>query len=427
VQEADGTQYFPRLQSYDPATGQATLLMLDRLAPGQYALHLSGPLGLADFAGNPLVGNDASGDYVTHFTVAGTGVGPHTDRGPQELGVLFPHELQGPGFAISSDTADAYHFQVLQSQTYFFVLGGTSLPAGVRLTLTDDSGASVVTKVQADGVSLQAFLQPGAYTVRVGGWHAEVGTYTLRVILGGSTENPQPLTVGPAPVLRLQLVSAPPPASGSAPPVPAPAGGVQTAAAPVFGPTAVVPAVVGSAPRGPVEAPSGLLAALGAGPVGGVGSSTAGTVARAPLFSLTGPDEVTPPALVRSPSAAASKSSEATPAARDAGAQDAAASGGRGLLQATMAAVVRLIDLPAEWESLFDQPGASGYDEEILRGPDEVSPREGSEPSADPEAARIAEPEAGAAVLLAVSAMMSDSFSDASQKRTDEYASAKRR
>src|SRR5581483_4093373 len=41
VQRADRTVYYPRLQSYDPATGQATLLMLDRLPPGRYSLHLS--------------------------------------------------------------------------------------------------------------------------------------------------------------------------------------------------------------------------------------------------------------------------------------------------------------------------------------------------------------------------------------------------
>jgi hypothetical protein len=436
VQGADGTQYYPRLQSYDLATGQATLLMLDRLPPGQYALHLSGPLGLADFAGNPLVGNDPGGDYVTHFTVAGTGVGAHTDQGPQDLGVLFPHELQSPGFAITSDTAGAYRFQVLQPQIYLFVLGGPSLPAGVHLTLTDGSGANVVTKVQADEVSLQAFLQPGAYTVQVSASDPAGGAYTVRVILGGSTENPQPLTVGPAPVLRLQLASAPPPASGSPPPVPAPAGGGQPAPAPaptpapdgppsappavvpagggqtataaVFGPTVVIPAVMGPAPRGSVEAPSGLLAALGSGPVGGVGGSAGSTVVRAPLFSLTGPDEVAPPGPVRPTSAAESKSSGATPAARDAGAQDAA-SGGRGLLQITLAAAARLIDLPAEWERLFDEPGASGYDEDTLRGPDEASPREESERAAEPEAARIAEPVAAtadsvAAVFLAAAA-----------------------
>src|SRR5262249_3832887 len=84
VQGADGELYYPRLQSFDPFPEQATFLMLDRLPPGDYALHLSGPLGLADFAGNPLVGNDPGGDYVAPFRVGGTGAPPHTDPGAND-------------------------------------------------------------------------------------------------------------------------------------------------------------------------------------------------------------------------------------------------------------------------------------------------------------------------------------------------------
>ena len=57
--------------SYNRATNQATFQMLDGLANGSYALHLSGPGGLTDLGGNPIVGNDPSGDYVIPFQVQG--------------------------------------------------------------------------------------------------------------------------------------------------------------------------------------------------------------------------------------------------------------------------------------------------------------------------------------------------------------------
>src|SRR5262249_34998099 len=171
VQGSDGVLFYPFLQSFDPSTGQATFLMLDRLPPGAYALHLSGPLGLADFAGNPLAGNDPSGDYVAPFRVGGTGARPHSAPGanapalPQDLGVLFPHELTGSAFTIAlDDTANragvppggaaSYRFELLQTQYYFFLWRGASPPAGVQLTLTDASGATVSAAPQADGVSL---------------------------------------------------------------------------------------------------------------------------------------------------------------------------------------------------------------------------------------------------------------------------------
>ncbi|HEX5273408.1 MAG TPA: hypothetical protein VFW33_23085, partial [Gemmataceae bacterium] len=153
VRGGDGSQYYPRLQSYDPATGQATFLMLDRLPAGGYQLHLSGPAGLADLAGNPLAGNDPGGDYVVPFTVSGTGVPAPTDpAAPQELGVLFPHDLQGSGYPITG-AAGSYRFEVLQGLDYFLI---PDTP-GVRLTLTDDSGSPVAAKPQSDGVSFDAF------------------------------------------------------------------------------------------------------------------------------------------------------------------------------------------------------------------------------------------------------------------------------
>jgi hypothetical protein len=419
VRGADGTLYYPRLQSYDPATGQATLLMLDRLPPGQYALHLSGPLGLTDFAGNPLAGNDPGGDYVTDFTVAGTG-----DHGPQDLGVLFPHELQSPGFAITPDATGAYRFQVLQSQNYLFLLGGAGRPAGAQLALTDASGATVATTVQADGVSLRAFLNPGTYGVQVSGWDPAAGAYSLRVVLGGSPENPQPLTVGPAPILRLRLappdtpVAAPPASSPAAqgqgqpattpapgPPATVPTAQGQPATAPPVGPT-VVALAAATAPRGPVEAPSGLLATLGAGPVGGAGGGTVSTAARAPLLSLGDPDGAAPAAPVRPASDSGGRPSGAAAAARDAlaASQDAPAPAGRGPIQAAVAVAARLIELPLLWDEFLGAPDAGAYDEDGPRRPEEIRPREEDCQAPESETARLAETESAAADLAALAA-----------------------
>ena len=93
--------------SYDRATNTATFQMLDGLPNGSYTLHLSGPGGLTDLGGNPLVGNDPSGDYVIPFPVQGPdrGISGNMTDGysivsqagqgvPQDLGVLFPDELQ---------------------------------------------------------------------------------------------------------------------------------------------------------------------------------------------------------------------------------------------------------------------------------------------------------------------------------------------
>ena len=119
IEAEDGTLYDPQLESFDLSTSTATFQMLAELPNGQYTLHLSGPLGLTDFAGNPLVGNDPSGYYVTSFTVAASerGSAGHPlawqaalpngglDQ-PQDLGVLFPDELQA-GVTITRTMAEA--------------------------------------------------------------------------------------------------------------------------------------------------------------------------------------------------------------------------------------------------------------------------------------------------------------------------------
>src|SRR5262249_22984414 len=142
---------------------QATFLMLDGLADGTYQLHLSGPNGLADFGGNPLVGNDPSGDYVTTFQAAGPPRGSQGDPltwknplshqtpiNPQMAGVPFTQEVQAgvtlvrspathAGVAVQ-DATDYYQVQVLQSQTYFIAFTDTNLPSGLAIRLTDTNG-----------------------------------------------------------------------------------------------------------------------------------------------------------------------------------------------------------------------------------------------------------------------------------------------
>jgi hypothetical protein len=481
VQGADGVRYYPRLQSYDPATGQATFLMLDRLPVGDNALHLSGPLGLADFAGNPLVGNDPSGDYVTHFTVAGTGAPPHTGQGQQELGILFPHELKGAGVTVTGAGTDSHRFEVLQTQAYFFRLGGASRPAGVRLTLTDASGAAVVTKPEADGVSLQAFLKPGVYRVQVSGWSPADGVYSLQILLGGSSENPQPLTLGPAPVLRLTLAPAPPViAPPPAPPVAAPPGGGPPTTAPTPGvggtpaqsPPAAAPTpeaggtVPGAAPAAPnvpvvslrlfltqgqdqpaqpsagvaisfaagvatqgpvaalhvgvpkagtqtpttaVEVPSGQLAALGAGPVGGVGTGTGGDRARAPQLFLGLPDGTSARDPMRLTPEVGGRSANPSPGAREplAGSQDAAARE-RTSIRFAVSEDVHLSGL-WRWLELVNEISVLGWADDDGRGvPEEVLPPK-DEQSEDVETAPAAEqePDAAAACLIALAGLAS--------------------
>ena len=74
-----------------------------------------------------------------------------------DLGVLFPHELQA---GITLDRAastnqesdapasgDQFRFQVLQDRVYSFLLAGADLPAGIQLSLTDDSGDPIARRV----------------------------------------------------------------------------------------------------------------------------------------------------------------------------------------------------------------------------------------------------------------------------------------
>jgi hypothetical protein len=270
------------LQSFDNATGTATFLMLDALPNGSYALHLSGPLGLADFAGNTLAANDPSGDYVIPFSIngpaRGSGGNPlvytYQDGGlnngvhVQDLGILFPLELQAkmtvlrmPALVGTSrlETMDAYSFQVLQDQDYVFILNGpngASLPPGVQLVLLDGVGNVVPTSLQAGGNGLLATLHPGTYILFLEGLPPDpAGTlgYQLTLALGGSADQAPALTSGPAPARRVRLVGGTPAAPAAAP--------VNPPATPV--PARPAPALRGN---GVVEG----LAVLTSGPVGGV-------------------------------------------------------------------------------------------------------------------------------------------------------------
>ncbi len=339
---SDGKHYFPRLVSYDPDTYQATFLMLDALPNGASALHLSGPDGLDGLASAPLAGNDPSGDYVVPFTVNGPQRGTAGDpllwtdnhansnpNHPQVLGELFPRELQ-TGVSIQGTISgsartpgtdqDYYQFQISESQDYHFGLYGSNLPAGFQLTLLDASGNPLQVQPGGQPGVTHAFLQPGTYLLEVGGPFqvADLGkSYSVKITLLGAPENPTPLTVGAAPILRIRLgdtsppQTTPPPTSPPAPPMvvtppsPGPSSGDPSAPSQVTGPTGDKPGNTdpgrgvlpvgngGNTGNGPVAAvgqvpsaqlpsvastPSGVLASLRAGPVGGVTSPNAGPI-----------------------------------------------------------------------------------------------------------------------------------------------------
>ncbi len=301
---ADGTKYFPRLDSIDPATNTATFLMLDALPNGSYELHLSGTGGLTDLGGNPLIGNNPGGDYVVHFAVSGhvrgSATGPLAwsaqeptggDGAAQDLGVLLPRELQA-GVTVtrdpstdpvtaSGDTQDAFRFQVLQHQYYTFTVQGSDALPSNPLWLTDDQGRPVDFGPQGNGDAIAADLSSGVYVIHVGRWspdQAAALTYQLTAKLLGNADNPVPLVDGPAPALQLRLNSLPgsgagdPPASPISPTPTSPAGGTgslggssgtasssPTSPSPMSGPTttSVVTGPAGALASSPATALAG--------------------------------------------------------------------------------------------------------------------------------------------------------------------------
>ncbi len=129
ITDANGNTYYPRLQSYNDSTYDASFYLLDRLPNGDYTLHISGPDGLTDFSGTPILGNALDGDYVVGFTVSDApALGLDVASKPgidsvakaQNLGVIFGHEFEQQ-FTVSANkpagTTDYYAFQVLESTT----------------------------------------------------------------------------------------------------------------------------------------------------------------------------------------------------------------------------------------------------------------------------------------------------------------------
>ncbi|MFO0930712.1 MAG: DVUA0089 family protein [Gemmataceae bacterium] len=286
---ADGVAYYPRLETYDPASNQATFLMYDGLPAGPAELHLSGSLGLTDLADLPLAGNSSDGDYVVRFTVGsqarGTNGNPlqwnwepshDTIAQAQNLGSLFENELAAEsdgtlGIGVRrdfsqhpqtspDDTADYYAFELQKTTNVLLTLTGPDLPDEIRLELvTESEDLGVITYVNSQGVF--ASLAAGRYVIRVTGWPTEmaIGEYEVRIGSLYRSENPTPLTVGPAPALRVRLVTLPAPViTGSEAPVDTP---VVRAASASSKPAESAP--------GPTL-PTGVLTAMAAGPVGGV-------------------------------------------------------------------------------------------------------------------------------------------------------------
>ncbi len=279
IEGADGTKYFPRFESYDNATNQATFIMLNGLSNGDYQLHFSGAAGLTDLGGNELVGNDPDGDYVVRFTVdapaRGTDGNPleWSDQepndsidDPQNLGILFPDELaagvtitrdfsQDPSQA-PQDTADVYEFQILLDGSYSFTLSGNNLPANVALTLTDPTGQSVPI-ISMGGTLLFGDVTPGTYLLMVNGWNtgqAAAISYQISLDLVSTNDNAPPLVSGPAPALAVLLDSVAPPTPPSPPPPVAPPPTVTPP--PVVTPPTVTPAPASPGSAGKDPAPS---------------------------------------------------------------------------------------------------------------------------------------------------------------------------
>jgi hypothetical protein len=313
IKGSDGVRYYPRMVSYDAATNQASFLMLDAVPNGPAELHLSGPGGLTDLAGQPLIGTpNAVGDYIVPFTVNGPARGSagnpllwyggqptDTLASPQALGTLFPHDLQ-KGVTVkrtaqraATDTADYYQFQVLQGREYVLTLSGTNLPAGALPSLFDASGHAISGVPQGKG-GIKYTLNAGTYVVLVGGWtsaKAASVTYTLRLGLTGAPENPPPLTAGPAPAIRLQFADAAPPAVSTGVPTPPPTGGNPTTNPP---PPVVTTPPMQQTPTGTTTPPGVVSAGPALGPVEDGNVSPAVEVVRLTQVALAAPPTAAP-------------------------------------------------------------------------------------------------------------------------------------
>jgi hypothetical protein len=287
IQGRQGSKFFPQFVDYVQGRHGAEFMFVAALPNGDYQLHLSGPLGLTDLAGNPLVGNDPSGDYLVNFTVHGPAresnghaqvwlnAEPNGDlEHSEDLGVLFPAELstavllERRSAAAASDEADYYRFRVLQQTLFSFALNSSLAASEIRLSLSDASGKPILLSPSRSGAFVQATanLQPGSYVIGLSGWSPPLAapvTYQLSMVgfsISGSDQEPvPPLSVGPAPAIRISHQTGGLPALFS-PPV---SGGNSSGA--------------GSAPaasRDQGTIPSGVFLRLTAGPIGGSGSAS---------------------------------------------------------------------------------------------------------------------------------------------------------
>ena len=220
--------YVPRLENYDPTTNQVTFQMLDGLPQGQYQLYVNGPM-VGSYPPN------LSSASVYSFIVQGPMRGIDDDGrqwadsgalgSTDVIGPLFPNELAGTGVTVartfSADTTanptltDTFQLTLLEGQSYQFNLTTTGPSAGGQLTLIPNSGVPVAVSVQNNQAVLLEYVPAGTYTVTVGGWTVLPSSYQIGVVMLGQHQDPAPLTVGPAPAIRIRLVLAPNPTQPS--------------------------------------------------------------------------------------------------------------------------------------------------------------------------------------------------------------------
>lgn len=222
IEAADGTRYFPRFESYDAATETAHFLMLDGLPNGDFELHVSGALGLTDLAGNPL------GEYRRQFTVADASrvdvptllaneSGNDSFEAAQDLGILFPHDVQSgitlvrdaaSNAAQPADSADFFRFELLQSKSYFFTLSNFGDATPPTIEVLNAAGQVVSMLSLPGGQGLLGFLPAGEYVLHLGPWDTASAanvTYRIEMKFGANSENPTPLTSGAAPAVGFRL------------------------------------------------------------------------------------------------------------------------------------------------------------------------------------------------------------------------------
>jgi hypothetical protein len=141
---------------------------------------------------------------------------------------------------------------VLQGQQYIVTLTPLNLSPGVVMKLVDADNHPVDAVVVGNGMTLEAFLQPGTYGIGIIGTTATPALgvlYRIHITFVGNAESPPTLTIGPAPATRIRFVDSPPP------PPPVPLVSVPTSA---------------TDPGARLEASSGTYLRLSATPLGGV-------------------------------------------------------------------------------------------------------------------------------------------------------------